>query len=167
MRRLKIAIVAALLGAGASLGVAYAAVMFPPQLPAGAAQGYFVSNNRISDIPVAAFARAVRPDGSRLFVQHLTLGAGQKSGWHTHPGPAIVMVVSGELTLQEPKGSNCRSTTASAGEGFVNAGGTVHQATAGASGADTWAVYVLPPDAQAVRDPVSPAESLPTPPACE
>jgi quercetin dioxygenase-like cupin family protein len=167
MRRLKIGIVAAALAAGAIAGVAYATHLFPPQLPAGAAQGYFVSNNRISDIPVGSFAQAVRPDGGRLFVQHLTLGPGQKSGWHTHPGPAIVMVVSGELTLQEPVGSNCKVETASAGEGFVNAGGNVHQATAGTSGADTWAVYVLPPDAHAVRDPVSPAASLPTPPACE
>lgn len=164
MSRLKIGIVAAALAAGASAGVAYATHLFPPQA-SGAPQGYFVSNNRITDIPVGSFARAVRPDGSRLFVQHLTLGPTAKSGWHTHPGPAIVMVVSGELTLQEPLGSNCKSTTAHAGEGFVNTGGTVHQATAGASGADTWAVYVLPPDTHAVRDPLT--GSLPPPRACE
>ena len=164
MRRLKIGIVVTVLAAGVSVGVAYATHLFPPQV-SGAPQGYFVSNSRISDIPVESIARAVRPDGGRLFVQHLTLGPGQKSGWHTHPGPAIVMVVSGSLTLEEPLGANCKTQTASTGEGFVNAGGNLHQATAGASGADTWAVYVLPPDAHAVRDPVS--GSQPTPAACE
>ena len=162
MRRFKIGIVVAVLAAGASVGVAYATHLFPPQV-SGAPPGYFVSNSRITDIPVDAIARAVRPDGGRLFVQHLVLTPNQPSGWHTHPGPAIVMVVSGSLTLQEPHGSHCRVSTTNAGEGFVNAGG-VHQATAGASGADTWAVYVLPPDTHAVRDPIS--GSLPTPPAC-
>jgi quercetin dioxygenase-like cupin family protein len=165
MRGLKIGILAAVLMAAMSVGLASATHLFPPQLPAGAEQGYFVSNSRITDIPVESIARAVRPDGGRVFVQHLTLGPGQKSGWHTHPGPAIVTVVSGDLTLQESVGSKCKSQTASAGEGFVNAGGTVHQATAGASGADTWAVYILPPDAHAVRDPVS--GSLPAPSACD
>jgi quercetin dioxygenase-like cupin family protein len=165
MRHLRIGILLAVVVAATSVGLVYASHLFPPQLPAGAAQGYFVSDSRITDIPVEAIARAVRPDGGRVFVQHLTLGPGQTSGWHTHPGPAIVTVVSGELTLQESLGSKCKSQTASAGEGFVNAGGTVHQATAGASGADTWAVYILPPDAHAVRDPVT--GSLPAPAACE
>jgi len=112
------------------------------------------------DMELEALAQAVNPDGSRLFLQHSVFAPGQSTGWHTHPGPAIVMVVSGSQTLEEPQGSNCRTITANAGEGFVTTTG-VHEAITGAEGADTWALYVLPPDATAVRTPA------PTPNACQ
>jgi hypothetical protein len=112
------------------------------------------------DMELQALAQAVNPDGSRLFLQHSVFAPGQSTGWHTHPGPAIVMVVSGSQTLEEPQGSNCRTITANAGEGFVTTTG-VHEAITGPEGADTWALYVLPPDATAVRTPA------PTPSACQ
>ena len=159
MQRLKIGLAAAVLAAVIGVGVAYAA--FPPQLPPSSAPyGFFVSNNRIMNMELEAIARAVNPDGSRLFLQHSVFAPGQSTGWHTHPGPAIVMVVSGSQTLEEPQGSSCRTITANAGEGFVTTTG-VHEAITGAEGADTWALYVLPPDATAVRTPA------PTPNACQ
>ena len=159
MKRLKIALAAAVLAAVIGAGVAYADL--PPQLPpTSAPYGFFVSNNRIMDMELEALAQAVNPDGSRLFLQHSVFAPGQSTGWHTHPGPAIVMVVSGSQTLEEPQGSNCRTITANAGEGFVTTTG-VHQAVTGPQGADTWALYVLPPDATAVRTPA------PTPNACQ
>jgi len=167
MRKLRIAIVVVALTAAVGASVAYATHLFPPQLPPGSApNGFFVSNSRITEIPLEAVARAVNPDGSRLFVQHATFAPGQTTGWHTHPGPVFVMIVSGSLTLEDPQGSTCPSETYGAGEGFVDRGfGNVHRATAGASGAEFWATYVLPPDSHAVREPVT--GSLPTPPQCE
>ena len=159
MKRLKIALAAAVLAAVIGAGVAYADL--PPQLPpTSAPYGFFVSNNRIMDMELQALAQAVNPDGSRLFLQHSVFAPGQSTGWHTHPGPAIVMVVSGSQTLEEPQGSNCRTITANAGEGVVTTTGG-HEAITGAEGADTWALYVLPPDATAVRTPA------PTPNACQ
>jgi len=159
MKRLKIALAAAVLAAVIGAGVAYADL--PPQLPpTSAPYGFFVSNNRIMDMELQALAQAVNPDGSRLFLQHSVFAPGQSTGWHTHPGPAIVMVVSGSQTLEEPQGSSCRTITANAGEGFVTTTG-VHEAITGPAGADTWALYVLPPDATAVRTPA------PTPNACQ
>jgi hypothetical protein len=166
MLRLRIAIVAATLTAAVGAGVAYATHLFPPQLPPGSApNGFFVSNNRITEIPLEALARAVNPDGSRLFVQHVTFAPGQSTGWHNHPGPMFVMIIGGSLTVEDALGSNCPTQTYVAGQGFVDRGfGNVHRATAGATGAEFWGTYVLPTDAHAVRDPV--AGSFPAPPQC-
>lgn len=136
------------------MGGAYAdSVMFPPQLPPGGPVGFFVSNNRIVDMELQALAQAVEPSGSRLFLQHSVFAPGQSTGWHTHPGPAIVMVVSGSQTLKEVHGSQCLTVTANAGSGFVTTG--VHEAITGPQGADTWALYILSPDATAVRKPAA------------
>ena len=163
MRRLKIGLVTAALAGVIGVGVAYAA--FPPQLPPGSApNGFFVSNSRITDMQLDAIARAVNPDGSRLFLQHSTFAPGQATGWHTHPGPAIVMIVNGSQTLLQPQGSHCVSTTANAGEGFVTGTG-IHDAVTGPAGAESWALYVLPPDATSVREPDT--GSLPTPAPCQ
>jgi hypothetical protein len=161
-RRLKVGLCAAAATAVVGAGAAYAAL--PPQLPPGSAPaGFFVSGSRITQMELEAIAHAVEPDGSRLFVQHSVFAPGQSTGWHTHPGPAIVMVVSGTQTLKEAKGSQCVSVTAGPGEGFVTTG--IHEAVTGPSGADTWALYVLPPDATTVRDPET--GSLPTPAPCQ
>jgi hypothetical protein len=74
------------------------------------------------------------------------------------------MIVSGSQTLLQPQGSHCLSTTANAGEGFVTGTG-IHDAVAGPAGAESWALYVLPPDATSVREPDT--GSLPTPAACQ
>lgn len=162
MRKVKIGLVTAALVAVIGVGAAYAA--FPPQLPPGSApNGFFVSNNRITDMELKALAHAVKPHGSRLFLQHSTFAPGQSTGWHTHPGPAIVMIVSGSQTLRQPRGSHCLSTTAKAGKGFVTTT-RIHEAVTGPSGAESWALYVLPPNATAVRHPDT--GSLPTPAPC-
>jgi hypothetical protein len=166
MRKLRIVIAAVALTSAGGAGVAYATHLFPPQLPPGSApNGFFVSNNRITDIPLASLARAVKPDGSRLFVQHVTFAPGQSTGWHNHPGPMFVMIIDGSLTVEDALGSNCPTETYAAGQGFVDRGfGNVHRATAGAAGAEFWATYVLPTDAHVVREPVT--GSFPTPPQC-
>lgn len=64
------------------------------------------------------------------------------------------MIVSGSQTHIEQHGRRCITTTANAGEGFVSDTG-VHQAVSGPVGAESWAFYVLPPDAQSVRTPAT------------
>ena len=162
--KLLVAVSVALAAAGA--GVAHGSHLFPPQLPAGSApNGFLVSNSRIDGVPVAALARATAADGARVFVQHVTFTAGQSTGWHTHPGPALVSVVAGALVYEEATGAACRQLTYPAGTGFVDEGfGHVHRAVGGAAGAEFYVTYVLPPDAHAVREP--PTGTLPAPPAC-
>jgi quercetin dioxygenase-like cupin family protein len=52
---------------------------------------------------------------------------GKSSGWHTHPGPAFVIVISGTVTRYTvDRDGSCTSATYGAGQGFVEAPGVVH-----------------------------------------
>lgn len=75
-----------------------------------------------------AQASHVRVAGVRLATRgpvdvatvHVTFQPGGSTGWHTHPGPALVTVTSGELTLHRAKG--CRTRTFGAGQTFLEYG---------------------------------------------
>lgn len=47
-------------------------------------------------------------------------------GWHSHPGPSIVVVKSGELTLYRADDPSCTPQRFGVGSGFVDDGGDVH-----------------------------------------
>lgn len=114
--------------------------------PATVPTGFLAAHNAIRDVPVSALARAVTPNGTDAFIQHVRLGPNVPTGWHTHPGPAIVTVVKGSVTYEDADANRCVDTTYAAGEGFVDRGfGHVHRAIAGDDGADFYVVYLLPP----------------------
>jgi quercetin dioxygenase-like cupin family protein len=108
--------------------------------------GFLAAHNSIPDVPVSALTRAVTPDGTDAFIQHVRLEPNVATGWHTHPGPAIVTVVKGSVTYEDAKANRCSDATYVAGQGFVDRGfGHVHRAIAGADGVDFYVVYLLPP----------------------
>ena len=114
--------------------------------PSSVPTGFLAAHNSIQDVPVSALARAVTPDGTDAFIQHVRLGANAPTGWHTHPGPAIVTVVRGSVIYEDAEANRCVDTTYATGEGFIDRGfGHVHRAIAGAEGADFYVVYLLPP----------------------
>jgi hypothetical protein len=138
----------AALGAATVLGLSGAAVAsHVTQVdPATVPTGFLAAHNAIDDVPVSALARAVKPDGTDVLIQHVRLGANAATGWHTHPGPALVAVAKGSLAYQEAKANSCRSVPYGAGEGFLDRGfGHVHRAVAGRAGVDFYVVYLLPP----------------------
>ena len=47
-------------------------------------------------------------------------------GWHSHPGPSIVVVKAGALTLYRGDDPACTPHLVTAGSGFVDNGGDVH-----------------------------------------
>jgi len=51
---------------------------------------------------------------------HVTFQPGGSTGWHVHPGPALVTVKTGRLTLHRAKG--CRSRTFGPGQTFLEFG---------------------------------------------
>ncbi len=53
--------------------------------------------------------RLQRP--SDVAVQQVTIAPGGATGWHSHPGPAVVIVKSGSLTLYDADDRKCRPTT--------------------------------------------------------
>lgn len=135
------AAIAVLVGAGAA-AASHVTQVDPATVPTG----FLAAHNSIDKVPVSALARAVKPDGADVFVQHVRLDANSPTGWHTHPGPALVTVVGGSLTYEDAHANACRRVVYPAGEGFVDRGfGHVHRAIAGSDGVDFYVTYLLPP----------------------
>ena len=57
--------------------------------------------------------------GTDIAMVQLTVNPGGSSGWHSHPGGAIVIVKQGELTVYKSVGSDCQATTYTAGQAFI------------------------------------------------
>ena len=136
---LPIVAVATVCGAGGALAA------HPQVDPATVPTGFLAAHSTVNNIPVAVIERAVRQRRTDVFIQHARLEANQATEFHTHPGPVFVTVVAGSLTYEDAARGRCRRKTFVAGRGFVDRGiGHVHRAVAGASGADFYAVYLLP-----------------------
>jgi Cupin domain len=71
---------------------------------------------------------------------------GGTSGWHSHPGPSLVFVVSGTITNYASDGDDCMQQDYTAGQGFVDEGDDhVHMIkNNGSVAARTIAVQFLP-----------------------
>jgi quercetin dioxygenase-like cupin family protein len=76
-----------------------------------------------SNLPDWLLITRVRGDSDLYITQNTFQPAGQ-SGWHTHPGPSLITVTEGTVTVYE---DDCTSTTYSVGESFTDIGcGDVH-----------------------------------------
>ena len=88
-----------------------------------------------------------------VVVQRFVLAPGGQSGWHLHPGPAVVTVKSGELTLDQDdvgrpvrRGGpsvDCSSATYSAGQVAVEPAGDVHRVrNLGTTDLEFWVTFL-------------------------
>jgi quercetin dioxygenase-like cupin family protein len=165
MRRLltskKFVVVAALVIGLVAAIAAYAALPSRTVTPSSVPIGTLVGATPTNVLSVDAFTRAInQAHGTTTVLQHLHFTPGQSTLWHTHPGPNIVLVVSGSLTLTD---NHCNVTTYGDGQGFAT-GLDVHQAVAGPDGADFYSLYFLPADATVLRTP--PTGESAAPPNC-
>ena len=64
-------------------------------------------------------------EGTDVVVTQITVIPGGSSGWHAHPGGAIVVVEQGELTVHRSVGSQCETTNYTAGQAFIERPGEV------------------------------------------
>jgi quercetin dioxygenase-like cupin family protein len=71
-------------------------------------------------------ARIKTKGESDLHVLENTIVQGGSFGWHSHPGPSLVIVKTGALTLYRGDDPDCRPQVVEAGSGFVDEGGDVH-----------------------------------------
>jgi len=93
-------------------------------------------------------------DPSELVMAKITIQPNSALPWHTHPGPAIASVASGELTLVDSEG--CTVRRYGAGTAFTDQGhGHVHTGF-NATNVET-VVYVTYLDVPAGQSPLVPA----------
>ncbi len=61
-----------------------------------------------------------------IAVADVVVVPGGTSGWHSHPGPVLIVVKTGELTFYQADGhGGCSATVYQAGGAYIEAGGDV------------------------------------------
>jgi quercetin dioxygenase-like cupin family protein len=63
--------------------------------------------------------------GTDIVMAQITVDPGGSSGWHSHPGGAIIVVKQGTPTVYRSIGGQCLSTTYGAGDAFIERPGEV------------------------------------------
>jgi quercetin dioxygenase-like cupin family protein len=81
--------------------------------------------------------------GTDVLVQEVTFAPGGYSGWHSHPGGAIVVFKQGSVTEYRSLGGQCQVTTYGAGQAVIEQPGEVHDWVN--TGTDPVIVYVVYP----------------------
>ena len=63
-------------------------------------------------------------NSSDLYVQNNVWQAGGTTGWHSHPGHSLIIVTAGTITDYEADDPTCTPHTYTAGQAFVDPGGS-------------------------------------------
>jgi hypothetical protein len=70
------------------------------------------------DLPTWLLHTTVHGDSDVYVIQN-TFPPGAHSGWHTHPGPSLITVTSGALTVYEASNPTCTPIIYTAGQSFT------------------------------------------------
>ena len=84
------------------------------------------------------------PELQETVIQQIVIGPGGSTGWHSHPGPAVALIMAGELTLYSSDDPTCTPRTYAAGQAFVDKGqGHVHLARnlSASQNVEVWVTY--------------------------
>lgn len=94
------------------------------------------------------------PNAQETVMQQIVIGPGGHTGWHSHPGPVVVLVKAGALTFYSGHDPVCVARTYSAGQAFIDSGqGHVHIARnlSTTENVEIWATYLDVPPGGAFR----------------
>ena len=86
-------------------------------------------------------------------MQQITIAPGGTTGWHSHPGPVVVLIASGTMSFYGSEDPSCTAKAYSTGQAFIDSGqGHVHIArNEGTENLVLWATYFDVPPGQAFR----------------
>jgi len=99
--------------------------------------------------------------GTDVAMAQITVHPGGSSGWHSHPGGAIIVVNTGTLTVYRSVGGQCQTETYSAGQAFIERPGELDNVLNMSS--SDYILYVTFPR---VPQGVSPRTDEPNPGTC-
>ncbi|HEX4009458.1 MAG TPA: hypothetical protein VHX62_05600 [Solirubrobacteraceae bacterium] len=97
--------------------------------------------------PPSFWAADLRTFGvSDVYVVDNVLSPGGTTGWHTHPGPSLIIVKSGTVTNYRAWDGRCAAYNYPAGTGFIDSGGNdIHMLkNNGTVPAETVAIQLIP-----------------------
>ena len=83
-------------------------------------------NTKVHSVPADWHAMITTKGLSDLYVQSNVFTPGGSSGWHTHPGPSLITVTAGTVTVYDGDDPACTPHVYSANDinnGFVDVGG--------------------------------------------
>ena len=131
MRRLALLLTAALVALGAVAAGATAMLARDP-VPAGPVGVHItpLSKGTIgSSVHANAAGIEITTHGRKdMLITAITVDAGGSFGWHSHPGPVLVAVSKGTLTVYDATKHGCQRSTVAPGDAFVEDGHHVHLA---------------------------------------
>ena len=87
-------------------------------------------------------------------IQQIVILPGGNTGWHSHPGPVVVLIKSGQMSFYDSEDPTCTVRTYSAGEAFIDSGqGHVHIARneSESENLELWATYFDVPPGEPFR----------------
>jgi quercetin dioxygenase-like cupin family protein len=93
-------------------------------------------------------------NAQNVVMQQIAIAASGHTGWHSHHGPAVVLVKSGTLTLYSADDPTCAGRTYVAGDAFVDSGqGHRHigRNLSPTQGTELWVTYFDVPVGASVR----------------
>jgi quercetin dioxygenase-like cupin family protein len=91
--------------------------------PAGATPGHNFGPTQLARGTNQSHGTIPISQGLDIVVAQNTIAPKGYSGWHSHPGGAIVVVQAGEITTYESVGNHCLVTRYIAGQAFVEGAG--------------------------------------------
>jgi hypothetical protein len=91
-----------------------------PTLIARGTYGPFKVSADKHTYPIDFRAQAKEPID--IVVRRHDYAVGSTTGWHAHPGPVFITVLTGQVTFYEYDDPTCTPTVVSAGEGYVDTG---------------------------------------------
>jgi quercetin dioxygenase-like cupin family protein len=75
-------------------------------------------------IPADLWQARLKTEGlSDVYVVDNKIPAHGNTGWHSHPGPSLILVVAGTITNYHGDDPSCTPHVYTAGSGFIDAGG--------------------------------------------
>jgi hypothetical protein len=111
-------------------------------------------------IPADLWQARIKTQGlSDVYVVDNKFAVGSTTGWHSHPGPSLVLVTAGTLTNYSSDDPTCAPQVYTVGQSFVDpGGGDSHMVrNEGSVAAEDIAVQLLPMGAVRKTDAPAPA----------
>ena len=132
---LLLAIAAAALGALAAAAIAMVANDSGPAGPTGVHISPLSKGTLASSVHAKAAGIEITTNGRKdILITKITVDPGGSLGWHSHPGPVLVTVGKGTLTVYDATKHGCQRSTVTPGDAFIEDGHHVHLARNEGSG---------------------------------